>query len=142
MSLKQLNNNLKWKIFYPYSLIPLCFVSPNSFSLFICSFIVCVNCISNCILFFFRYAGKYRTAHKPHSKPKVSDAFEVDFLANGRDTKSVGRFQSEEELWARLEELERQEEILGELDRYGSAFRFGVQKATRCVCGCTQKICL
>ncbi|XP_065589268.1 unconventional prefoldin RPB5 interactor 1 isoform X2 [Cyrtonyx montezumae] len=61
--------------------------------------------------------GKYRTAHKPHSKPKVSDAFEVDFLANGRDTKSVGRFQSEEELWARLEELERQEEILGELDR-------------------------
>ncbi|XP_040537425.1 unconventional prefoldin RPB5 interactor 1 [Gallus gallus] len=61
--------------------------------------------------------GKYRTAHKPHSKPKVSDAFEVDFLANGRDMKSVGRFQSEEELWARLEELERQEEILGELDR-------------------------
>ncbi|XP_035749464.1 unconventional prefoldin RPB5 interactor 1 isoform X3 [Egretta garzetta] len=61
--------------------------------------------------------GKYRTAHKPHSKPKVSNVFEVDFPANGSDTKSMGRFQSEEELWARLEELERQEEILGELDR-------------------------
>ncbi|KAM6252819.1 unconventional prefoldin RPB5 interactor 1 [Porphyrio hochstetteri] len=61
--------------------------------------------------------GKYRTAHKPHSKPKVSNVFEVDFPVNGSDTKSTGRFQSEEELWARLEELERQEEILGELDR-------------------------
>lgn len=75
-----------------------------------------VNCFSNCILFFC-YTGKYRTAHKPHSKPKVSNVFEVDFPANGSDTKSMGRFQSEEELWARLEELERQEEILGELDR-------------------------
>ncbi|XP_075017394.1 unconventional prefoldin RPB5 interactor 1 isoform X5 [Calonectris borealis] len=61
--------------------------------------------------------GKYRTAHKPHSKPKISNVFEVDFPANGSDTKSMGHFQSEEELWARLEELERQEEILGELDR-------------------------
>ncbi|XP_025898102.1 unconventional prefoldin RPB5 interactor 1 [Nothoprocta perdicaria] len=61
--------------------------------------------------------GKYRTAHKPHSKPKISNTFEVDFQENGHDTKSVGRFQSEEELWARLEELERQEEMLGELDR-------------------------
>lgn len=91
---------------------------------------------------FLYYTGKYRTAHKPHSKPKVSDAFEVDFLANGRDTKSEGRFQSEEELWARLEELERQEEILGELDRYSSTFRFGIQEVTRCVSVCTQKICL
>ncbi|KAM8983104.1 unconventional prefoldin RPB5 interactor 1 isoform 1-T2 [Ara ararauna] len=61
--------------------------------------------------------GRYRTAHKPHSKPKVSNVFEVDFPVNGNDTKSVGRFQSEEELWARLEELERQEMLLGELDR-------------------------
>lgn len=61
--------------------------------------------------------GKYRTAHKPHSKPKVSNVFEVDFPVNGNDTKSVGHFQSEEELWARLEELERQETLLGELDR-------------------------
>lgn len=69
----------------------------------------------------FPHTGKYRTAHKPHSKPKVSDVFEADFPANGGDTQSVGRFQSEEELWARLEELERQEEILGELDRYSTA---------------------
>ncbi|XP_053808878.1 unconventional prefoldin RPB5 interactor 1 [Vidua chalybeata] len=61
--------------------------------------------------------GKYRTAHRPHSKPKVSNVFEVDLPANGNDTKPMGRFQSEEELWARLEELERQEEVLGELDR-------------------------
>ncbi|XP_030907663.1 unconventional prefoldin RPB5 interactor 1 isoform X1 [Melopsittacus undulatus] len=61
--------------------------------------------------------GRYRTAHKPHSKPKVSNVFEVDFPVNGNDTKSVGHFQSEEELWARLEELERQELLLGELDR-------------------------
>lgn len=66
-------------------------------------------------------AGKRRTAHKPHSKPKVSNVFEVDFAANGSDAESTGRFQSEEELWARLEELERQEEILGELDRYSAA---------------------
>uniref|UniRef100_A0A672TFC1 Protein phosphatase 1 regulatory subunit 19 n=1 Tax=Strigops habroptila TaxID=2489341 RepID=A0A672TFC1_STRHB len=75
-----------------------------------------VNCFSNCVLFFC-YTGKYRTAHKPHSKPKLSNVFEVDFPANGSDTKSMGHFQSEEELWAHLEELERQEELLGELDR-------------------------
>uniref|UniRef100_A0A8C8R731 Protein phosphatase 1 regulatory subunit 19 n=1 Tax=Pelusios castaneus TaxID=367368 RepID=A0A8C8R731_9SAUR len=61
--------------------------------------------------------GKRRTAHKPHSKPKVSDVFEVHFQENGADAKSKGYSQSEEELWARLEELERQEEMLDELDR-------------------------
>ncbi|XP_073163899.1 unconventional prefoldin RPB5 interactor 1 isoform X3 [Lepidochelys kempii] len=61
--------------------------------------------------------GKRRTAHKPHSKPKVSDVFEVHFQENGMDTKSKGCSQSEEELWARLEELERREEMLGEFDR-------------------------
>nr|XP_042708148.1 unconventional prefoldin RPB5 interactor 1 isoform X4 [Chrysemys picta bellii] len=61
--------------------------------------------------------GKRRTAHKPHSKPKVSDVFEVRFQENGMDTKSKGCSQSEEELWARLEELERREEMLGEFDR-------------------------
>ncbi|XP_024055500.1 unconventional prefoldin RPB5 interactor 1 isoform X1 [Terrapene carolina triunguis] len=61
--------------------------------------------------------GKRRTAHKPHSKPKVSDVFEVHFQENGMDTKSKGFSQSEEELWARLEELERREEMLGEFNR-------------------------
>ncbi|XP_033929700.1 unconventional prefoldin RPB5 interactor 1-like isoform X2 [Melopsittacus undulatus] len=59
---------------------------------------------------------KYGTAHKAHSKPKLSNVFEVDFPMNGSDTKFMGHFQSEEELWAHLEELERQE-LLGELDR-------------------------
>ncbi|XP_067396109.1 unconventional prefoldin RPB5 interactor 1 isoform X2 [Emydura macquarii macquarii] len=61
--------------------------------------------------------GKHRTAHKPHSKPKVSDVFEVHFQENGTDAKSKGCSQSEEELWTRLEELERQEEMLGEFGR-------------------------
>ncbi|XP_050167104.1 unconventional prefoldin RPB5 interactor 1 [Myiozetetes cayanensis] len=74
--------------------------------------------------------GKYRTAHRPHSKPKVSNVFEVDFQANGSDTKSMGRFQSEEELWARLEELERQEEILGELDRMPDTVETNGEDAT------------
>lgn len=93
----------------------------------------------------FCYTGKYRIAHKPHSKPKVSDVFEVDFPANGSDTKSKGHFQSEEELWARLEELERQEEILGELDRYCTALACsGVEFRKLQVCGsvCNQKISL
>uniref|UniRef100_G3WSW9 Protein phosphatase 1 regulatory subunit 19 n=1 Tax=Sarcophilus harrisii TaxID=9305 RepID=G3WSW9_SARHA len=58
--------------------------------------------------------GKHRTAHRPHSKPKTSDAFEADFID---DPKSEGSFLSEKELWARLDELERQEDLLGELDR-------------------------
>ncbi|XP_074067555.1 unconventional prefoldin RPB5 interactor 1 isoform X2 [Macrotis lagotis] len=58
--------------------------------------------------------GKHRTAHRPHSKPKTSDVFEADFMD---DSKSEGIFLSERELWARLDELERQEDLLGELDR-------------------------
>ncbi|XP_030060261.1 unconventional prefoldin RPB5 interactor 1 isoform X2 [Microcaecilia unicolor] len=56
--------------------------------------------------------GKHRTAHKPHSKPKVADVFEVDLQDAAGDVKS----NELEELWARLDELERQEELLGELD--------------------------
>ncbi|XP_074140940.1 unconventional prefoldin RPB5 interactor 1 [Sminthopsis crassicaudata] len=58
--------------------------------------------------------GKHRTAHRPHSKPKTSDVFEADFID---DPKPEGSFLSEKELWARLDELERQEDLLGELDR-------------------------
>ncbi|KAH0619602.1 hypothetical protein JD844_000349 [Phrynosoma platyrhinos] len=60
--------------------------------------------------------GKHRTAHKPHSKPKTL-AFEAKLQENGTDEKSTGNFKSEEEFWARLDELERQEEILSELER-------------------------
>ncbi|XP_036607537.1 unconventional prefoldin RPB5 interactor 1 [Trichosurus vulpecula] len=58
--------------------------------------------------------GKHRTTHRPHSKPKTSDVFEADFTD---DPKSEGSFLSEKELWARLDELERQEDLLGELDK-------------------------
>ncbi|XP_051018132.1 unconventional prefoldin RPB5 interactor 1 [Acomys russatus] len=60
----------------------------------------------------FEFKGKQRIAHKPHSKPKSSDIFEADFEDDVR-AKDV---LADEELWARLEELERQEELLGELD--------------------------
>lgn len=80
-------------------------------------YFICYNCLGD-LSCNFCCIGKRRTAHKPHSKPKVSDVFEVNFQENGTDAKSRGCFESEEDLWARLEELERQEEMLGELDRY------------------------
>uniref|UniRef100_A0A8C5SEK1 Protein phosphatase 1 regulatory subunit 19 n=1 Tax=Laticauda laticaudata TaxID=8630 RepID=A0A8C5SEK1_LATLA len=60
--------------------------------------------------------GKHRTAHKPHSKPKIC-AFEGNVDENGTDKKPNGDLKSEEDIWARLDELERQEQILGELSR-------------------------
>ncbi|XP_012881799.1 PREDICTED: unconventional prefoldin RPB5 interactor 1 isoform X1 [Dipodomys ordii] len=60
----------------------------------------------------FEFKGKQRIAHKPHSKPKTSGLFEADF-ANDSKSKDL---LADKELWARLEELERQEELLGELD--------------------------
>uniref|UniRef100_A0A2K6BXX3 Protein NNX3 n=1 Tax=Macaca nemestrina TaxID=9545 RepID=A0A2K6BXX3_MACNE len=60
----------------------------------------------------FEFKAKHRIAHKPHSKPKTSDIFEVDVV---NDVKSKD-LPADKELWARLEELERQEELLGELD--------------------------
>ncbi|XP_021570919.1 unconventional prefoldin RPB5 interactor 1 isoform X2 [Carlito syrichta] len=60
----------------------------------------------------FEFKVKHRIAHKPHSKPKTSDIFEAD-IANDVKTKDL---LADKELWTRLEELERQEELLGELD--------------------------
>ncbi|XP_016791082.1 unconventional prefoldin RPB5 interactor 1 isoform X2 [Pan troglodytes] len=60
----------------------------------------------------FEFKAKHRIAHKPHSKPKTSDIFEAD-IANDVKSKDL---LADKELWARLEELERQEELLGELD--------------------------
>ncbi|XP_070616383.1 unconventional prefoldin RPB5 interactor 1 isoform X2 [Erythrolamprus reginae] len=60
--------------------------------------------------------GKHRTAHRPHSKPRIS-AFEGDVDESGTDKKPNGGLHSEEDLWARLDELERQEQIFGELSR-------------------------
>nr|XP_033797845.1 unconventional prefoldin RPB5 interactor 1 isoform X2 [Geotrypetes seraphini] len=61
--------------------------------------------------------GKHRTAHKPHSMPKVADVFEADLQNVAGDDKS----KELEELWARLDELQQQEELLGELDRLSEA---------------------
>ncbi|XP_015745148.1 unconventional prefoldin RPB5 interactor 1 [Python bivittatus] len=60
--------------------------------------------------------GKRRTAHKPHSKPKTH-AFKANLYESETDKKPNGDLKSEEDLWARLDELERQEQILGELNR-------------------------
>lgn len=61
--------------------------------------------------------GKHRIAHKPKSKPKlgpVIDLKEEDEEDEGKKFKSV---LSEEELWARLDELEKLEELQDEQDR-------------------------
>lgn len=63
------------------------------------------------------YPGKHRTAHKPHSKPKT-DAFQATLQENGTGEKFSGGLKSDLELWARLEELEKEEEISGEFYRY------------------------
>ncbi|XP_077144831.1 unconventional prefoldin RPB5 interactor 1 isoform X1 [Ranitomeya variabilis] len=55
--------------------------------------------------------GKQRTAHKPHSKPKAADSSKVDF----REGEGTDGFLDHADLWARLEELEKQEEMRGEL---------------------------
>ncbi|XP_073411128.1 unconventional prefoldin RPB5 interactor 1 isoform X2 [Dendrobates tinctorius] len=55
--------------------------------------------------------GRQRTAHKPHSKPKAADSSQVDF----REGESKDGFLDHADLWARLEELEKQEEMRGEL---------------------------
>ncbi|KAM4842690.1 LOW QUALITY PROTEIN: unconventional prefoldin RPB5 interactor 1-like [Thomomys bottae] len=60
----------------------------------------------------FECKGKQRIAHKPHSKPKTSDLFEANFV---NDSKSKDLL-ADKEVWARLEELEKQEQLLGELD--------------------------
>ncbi|KAK7891661.1 hypothetical protein WMY93_023624 [Mugilogobius chulae] len=61
--------------------------------------------------------GKRRIAHKPKSKPKlgpVIDLKEEDEEDEGEVRKSV---LSEEELWARLDELEKLEQLQDEQDR-------------------------
>ncbi|XP_038161503.1 unconventional prefoldin RPB5 interactor 1 [Cyprinodon tularosa] len=66
--------------------------------------------------------GKQRIAHKPNSKPKMDVVFDLkeqDEEDEGKsgDTGSRKGIISEEELWARLDELERLEELQDEQDR-------------------------
>lgn len=60
--------------------------------------------------------GKQRIAHKPNSKPKldaVLDLKEEDEEKEGSRKCTT----TEEELWARLDELEKQEELQDDHDR-------------------------
>lgn len=59
----------------------------------------------------FECKAKHRIAHQPHSRPKASGGLEAG-LADVQPQDVL----ADQELWARLEELERQEELLGELE--------------------------
>lgn len=66
--------------------------------------------------------GKLRLAHKPHSKPKLDAVLDLkeedeeDEGEGGDGGRSKGVL-TEEELWARLDELEKLEELQDEQDR-------------------------
>ncbi|KAI3371547.1 hypothetical protein L3Q82_024126, partial [Scortum barcoo] len=63
--------------------------------------------------------GKPRLAHKPNSKPKLDAVF--DLKDEDEESEGVGGSRkgilTEEELWARLDELEKLEELQDEQDR-------------------------
>nr|XP_020495438.1 unconventional prefoldin RPB5 interactor 1 [Labrus bergylta] len=69
--------------------------------------------------------GKQRIAHKPNSKPKCEAVLDLkeeeeeedEDEEEGRDGGSRRAVLTEEELWARLDELEKQEELRDEQDR-------------------------
>ncbi|OCT82430.1 unconventional prefoldin RPB5 interactor 1 isoform X2 [Xenopus laevis] len=62
--------------------------------------------------------SQQRIAHKPHSKPKVHDCFEEEVAEDEMEKKAKNTFLDNEELWARLEELEQEEELHGELNDF------------------------
>lgn len=71
--------------------------------------------------------GKHRVAHKPKSKPKEEYVVPLEEEEGGEieedegeDGESSNRVLSEEELWARLDELERMEDEQDERDRLDS----------------------
>lgn len=66
--------------------------------------------------------GKQRIAHKPNSKPKLDAVLDLkeedeESEGDGRDGGSRKGILTEEELWARLDELEKLEELQDETDR-------------------------
>ncbi|XP_075993543.1 unconventional prefoldin RPB5 interactor 1 [Genypterus blacodes] len=65
--------------------------------------------------------GKQRKAHKPNSKPKVEAVLDVkeELEEDGEEADGGGKggATTEEELWARLDELEKLEELQDEQDR-------------------------
>ncbi|KAM8862095.1 unconventional prefoldin RPB5 interactor 1 [Synchiropus picturatus] len=63
--------------------------------------------------------GKQRIAHKPNSKPKLDAVLDLEEEEEKDDGQEGSRngIMSEEELWARLDELEKQEELEDEQER-------------------------
>lgn len=59
--------------------------------------------------------GKQRIAHKPNSKPKLDVV--VDLNEEEEEKEGGTGTMTEEELWRRLDELERLEELQDEQDR-------------------------
>ncbi len=67
-------------------------------------------------------SGKQRIAHKPNSKPKLEAVLDLkeedeENERKGGDVWSRKGVLTEEELWARLDELEKLEELQDEQDR-------------------------
>lgn len=69
--------------------------------------------------------GRQRIAHKPNSKPKLDVVFDLkeEDEENEGDRGSRKGIMTEEELWARLDELEKLEELQDEQDRYMNTLR-------------------
>lgn len=72
---------------------------------------------------FFALTGKQRKAHKPNSKPKVDTVLAVKEEVEENGGEADGGVMTEEELWGRLDELEKLEELQDEQDRYIKPFR-------------------
>lgn len=74
------------------------------------------------------FIGKHRIARKPNSKSKFEVVLDLKEGGDkeeeeGRDEGSIKGVLTEEELWARLDELERLEELQEEQDRWRIIFR-------------------
>jgi hypothetical protein len=61
--------------------------------------------------------GKQRVALKPHTKPKMEAVVKMEEGGGEGDGGSRREVLSEEELWARLDELEAKEKLEEEHDR-------------------------
>ena len=90
--------------------------------------------------------GKQRIAHKPNSKPKVDavlDLEEEDEENEGEDRDGTGikSVMTKEELWARLDELEKLEELQDERDRYMNTLCETVE-SYNCTCEYFKCLCL
>lgn len=78
-----------------------------------------INCAPNLTS---ALTGKQRIAHKPNSKPKSDGMLDLkeedeETEGEGRDGGSRKGVVTEEDLWARLDELEKLEELQDEQER-------------------------